>query len=113
MGDMLGSWMQQWVYRQRLGIQSKLAVNGPFLRKLPPLRGSSAMLCSISCLTKGIVSTLGTILLACGLPLGHELQGPVVGHSFWGSSAVLESLKKCRGWNEGYVMLGPDCVQRD
>jgi len=63
-----------------------------------------------------VVLDRGHTLFVGGLrtvSLGHGLQGEVLGHSFWGGSAVLESLQRIRGWAEGRVVLGPGCVLRD
>lgn len=45
--------------------------------------------------------------------LGHGLEGEVVGHNFWGGPAVVESLRRLRGWSDGRVVLNPGCVLRD
>jgi len=37
--------------------------------------------------------------------LGHGLQGPVIGHPFWGTTAVLEQLATHDGWESGRVVL--------
>jgi len=45
--------------------------------------------------------------------LGHQLQDDVVRHPYWGGEAVLEDLRRLRGWKQGKVTLGPNCVVRD
>ena len=51
------------------------------------------------------------VALIDGVPcvtLGHGIEGPVVGHSFYGTDAVLEVLAAQPGWAEGRVLLdGP------
>jgi len=52
------------------------------------------------------------VALVNGVPcctLGHGLTGPVIGHSFWGTTAVLEQLAKHEeGWARGHIVLdGP------
>ena len=42
--------------------------------------------------------------VAC-VTLGHGLEGPVVGHPFWGGRAVLEQLAAHDGWASGRVLL--------
>ena len=34
---------------------------------------------------------------------GHGLEGPLVGHYFFGGGRVLAELAAMRGWDEGYV----------
>ena len=48
------------------------------------------------------------IAMVSGVPcatLGHGLAGPIVGHPFWGTQAVLEVLEAHPGWRDGYVLL--------
>lgn len=37
--------------------------------------------------------------------LGHGIDGPVIGHPFWGTRAVIDVLKAYDGWDTGHVML--------
>jgi len=37
--------------------------------------------------------------------LGHGIRGPVVGHPFWGTGAILEQLATYDGWASGHVAL--------
>ena len=37
--------------------------------------------------------------------LGHGLTGPVVGHAYYGSAAVLRDLSEQPGWRQGNVTL--------
>jgi hypothetical protein len=39
--------------------------------------------------------------------LAHGLQGPVVGHDFWGGEAVVRRLREADGWEQGRVVLQP------
>lgn len=53
---------------------------------------------------------LGTehVAMVSGVPcatLGHGLRGPVVGHPFWGTGAVIDVLGAQPGWAEGRVTL--------
>ncbi|CAE8652324.1 unnamed protein product, partial [Polarella glacialis] len=41
--------------------------------------------------------------------LGHQLKGPVVEHAFWGTTSVLDELRRFQGWDKGKVMLQPGC----
>jgi len=45
--------------------------------------------------------------------LGHELQGEVVSHPFWGTRKVLDDLMKMTGWSSGKILLRPNSVVRD
>jgi len=48
------------------------------------------------------------VAMVGGVPcatLGHGIQGPVIGHAFWGTSAVLELLATHPGWPTGRVVL--------
>ena len=51
------------------------------------------------------------VALIDGVPcvtLGHGIEGPVVGHAFYGTDAVLEVLAAQPGWAEGRIVLdGP------
>jgi len=49
----------------------------------------------------------------CCVTLAHGFSGPVVGHSFFGSPKVLDSLKNMSGWEEGHVTLMSGCLKRD
>jgi len=43
--------------------------------------------------------------------LGHGIDGPVVGHPFWGTPAVIAMLAAQPGWSRGQVILdGPLCA---
>ena len=44
--------------------------------------------------------------VACVM-LGHGLQGAVVGHTYWGTDAVLADLSRQPGWAQGFVLLRP------
>jgi hypothetical protein len=37
--------------------------------------------------------------------LGHDLQGDVVGHEYFGSKKVVEDMKKMSGWKQGLLFL--------
>jgi uncharacterized protein YegL len=45
--------------------------------------------------------------------LGHGLEGPVIGHPYFGTQKVIEDLKGCDGWDEGLIVLDPASVARD
>ena len=48
------------------------------------------------------------VVVVGGVPcvtLGHGLCGPVVGHAFWGTRAVIDVLADQPGWSEGRVTL--------
>ena len=45
--------------------------------------------------------------------LGHGFEGPVISHPYFGTQAVIEDLKKCDGWENGFVVLDPSTVVRD
>merc|ERR1711977_141957 len=47
------------------------------------------------------------------ITLGHDLAGPVAGHAYFGSTLVLEDLKKCEGWASGKIRFMPDPLVRD
>lgn len=65
------------------------------------------------------------LLLDCGhvidvggvaaVTLAHGLQGPVVGHDFWGGEAVVRRLRDADGWEQGRVVLQPgwECHTRE
>jgi len=47
-------------------------------------------------------------VLVNGIPcctLAHGMMGPVIGHEFWGTKAVLTSLAKLHGWADGYIVI--------
>ena len=46
------------------------------------------------------------------ITLGHSFSGPVVGHSYFGSSAVVEDLKQMAGWRSGRVTFAPGSLKR-
>jgi len=50
-------------------------------------------------LSNGHIIDVGGIK-AC--TLGHGFKGPVIEHSFFGTEAVINDLKKCDGWTSGY-----------
>jgi hypothetical protein len=37
--------------------------------------------------------------------LGHGFEGPVIGHRYFGTQAVIEDLKNTPGWARGYIQL--------
>jgi len=45
--------------------------------------------------------------------LGHNFQGDVVGHAYFGSQKVVNDLKRMNGWGVGRVSLPSDCFVRD
>lgn len=46
--------------------------------------------------------------------LGHDItDDPVVSHSYFGSSRIVDDLRVMRGWNEGLVCLQPGSIVRD
>ena len=45
--------------------------------------------------------------------LGHGFKGDVREHGFWGSEAVIRDLEKCKGWEEGRVVLTEQSMRRD
>ena len=49
------------------------------------------------------VALIGGVLC---VTLGHGIEGPVVGHAFYGTDAVLKVLAAQPGWAEGRVVLG-------
>jgi len=49
---------------------------------------------------------------AC-VSLGHNLEGEVVGHPYFGSQLVVEDLKKMKGWSGGLVQFKSGCLVRD
>merc|ERR1712217_722232 len=38
--------------------------------------------------------------------LGHGFTGPVVEHAFYGTEAVLDALRGCSGWDQGFIRIG-------
>jgi hypothetical protein len=44
--------------------------------------------------------------------LGHNFTGDVVGHEYFGSSAIIEELAQTRGWETGLVELRPGPLMR-
>lgn len=44
--------------------------------------------------------------------LAHGLQGEVVGHSYFGSHAVVRDLMKMGGWEKGLVVFRSGCIMR-
>merc|ERR1711988_1051538 len=47
------------------------------------------------------------------IALGHDLTGPVAGHKYFGSTAVLKDLRACKGWKKGHIVFEPNPLQRD
>jgi hypothetical protein len=45
--------------------------------------------------------------------LGHGFEGPVIGHPYLGTQAVVEDLKRHPAWNSGLIQLYPLGIQRD
>ena len=45
--------------------------------------------------------------------LGHGLEEEVVKHEYYGTSAVIDDLKRMGGWEEGLVVLSCENVERD
>ena len=43
----------------------------------------------------------------------HGLEGPVIGHPFYGTEKVVEDLKMLPGWNNGEVVITGNLVKRD
>lgn len=37
--------------------------------------------------------------------LGHNIQGNIIEHNYYGSNAIINDLKKCPGWNNGLINL--------
>ena len=45
--------------------------------------------------------------------LGHGLEGPVIGHAFFGSHKVIDNLSSFPGWSKGLVVLNANNQVRD
>jgi len=45
--------------------------------------------------------------------LGHGFQEDVVRHEYYGTSAIIDDLKRMEGWENGLVMLGSGDMKRD
>jgi len=46
--------------------------------------------------------------------LGHGMtDNHVIAHEYYGGVKVINDLKKCQGWDDGYVTLGPNIEVRD
>lgn len=50
--------------------------------------------------------------VAC-VSLGHNFEGEVVGHPYFGSQLVVEDLKKMKGWSDGLVQFKSGCLVRN
>ena len=44
---------------------------------------------------------------------GHDIQGPVIGHEYFGSSKVIDDMKLFTTYELGIVNLDPEMIQRD
>jgi hypothetical protein len=42
-------------------------------------------------------------IVAC--TFGHNISGPVIGHKFYGTDAVINDLKKMNGWTNGFINI--------
>ena len=45
--------------------------------------------------------------------LGHGFQEDVVRHEYYGTSAIIDDLKRMEGWEEGFVVLNSGDMKRD
>eukprot|EP01118_Nematostelium_gracile_P010580 TRINITY_DN3664_c0_g1_i1.p1 TRINITY_DN3664_c0_g1~~TRINITY_DN3664_c0_g1_i1.p1 ORF type:complete len:804 (-),score=283.41 TRINITY_DN3664_c0_g1_i1:97-2508(-) len=45
--------------------------------------------------------------------MGHDFQGPVISHPYFGSQKIVSDLSTLRGWKEGLVQLNQDSFVRD
>jgi len=79
----------RWRFPIMLG--RPVACRCPFVYNLVLEREHVALIGGVACVT-----------------LGHAIEGPVVGHPFYGTDAVIEFLAAQPGWREGRVVLdGP------
>eukprot|EP00762_Andalucia_godoyi_P005803 ANDGO_06983.mRNA.1 Protein spotted leaf 11 len=52
----------------------------------------------------------------CGVQvicLGHGMQGPVIGHAYFGTDAVIEDLQHVENWETGHILLDSGCMVRN
>jgi Hint-domain len=45
--------------------------------------------------------------------LGHGFKGEVVQHPYFGTTKIVDDLKKCKGWERGLVVFSEGCMVRD
>jgi uncharacterized protein YegL len=45
--------------------------------------------------------------------LGHNFEGEVIGHNYFGSQKVINDLKKFPGWNNGFIAIPSHYTRRD
>jgi hypothetical protein len=45
--------------------------------------------------------------------LGHGFQEDVVRHEYYGTSAILDDLKKLEGWENGFIVINSQDIKRD
>ena len=44
---------------------------------------------------------------------GHNIKGPVIGHDFYGTDAVINDFKKMSGWKSGYINIDEEVQYTD
>lgn len=44
--------------------------------------------------------------------LGHDIQGPTVGHEYFGTSKIVKDLMQLSGWEKGMITLRGGCLLR-
>lgn len=45
--------------------------------------------------------------------LGHNIEGNVIGHKYFGTDAVVNDFSRMPGWNNGLIELDSDAIMRD
>ena len=45
--------------------------------------------------------------------LGHNFTEDIVRHPYFGSTDIITDLKRIEGWEEGFIVLKPGCLQYD
>jgi len=78
-------------------------VNGVWA--LPETVGSPAPLPSPTLVFNLVLDHTHVILVnnTPAVTLGHGLEGPVVGHTYWGTRRVIDDLQTLPGWEQGRV----------
>ena len=62
-------------------------------------------------LEKDHIINISNILCAT---LGHNINdNNIIKHDYYGTDAVLNDLKKCKGYNDGLITFADNCVIRD
>jgi hypothetical protein len=89
----------KWQHPADVGTVERVQADAIYNFVLDPTAKPKNSLLHINSIKPGIVVINGLLTPT----MGHNMTGPVIGHPYFGSDAVLNDLKNQKGWANGYI----------